>query len=143
MAFLIDTNVLSEVAKADANPHVRSWLGSLPSTQAFLSVLTLGEIARGLALLPPGSRKDGLRSWLEEDLPRRFQGRILDVDRSVAEAWGVLDAEGRRIGRPLPVVDGLLLATARSHGLVLATRNVRDCGDRGVPVLDPWNPGGA
>lgn len=110
MAFLIDTNVLSEVARANADPHVRSWLGSLPSTQAFLSVLTLGEIARGLALLPPGSRKDGLRSWLEEDLPRRFHGRIL--------------------------------ATARSHGLVLATRNVRDCGDRGVPVLNPWIPGG-
>ena len=143
MAFLIDTNVLSEVAKADADPHVRSWLGSLPSTQAFLSVLTLGEIARGIALLPPGSRKDRLRSWLEEDLPRRFQGRTLDIDRSVAEAWGVLDAEGRRIGRLLPVVDGLLLATARSHGLVLATRNVRDCGDRGVPVINPWSPEGA
>ena len=142
MAYLIDTNVLSEVAKTDADPRVRSWMASLPSTQAFLSVLTLGEISRGVEMLHPGRRKDHLRSWLEEDLPRGFQGRILGIDQATAQAWGALDAEGRRIGRPLPVVDGLLLATAQRHGLTLATRNVRDCGDRGVPVSNPWSPEG-
>ena len=142
MGYLIDTNVLSEAVKSAADPGVREWLGSLPTTRGFLSVLTLGEITRGVELVPPGSRKEQLRAWLAQELPQRFSGRILDIDREVAEAWGVLDAEGRRIGRPLPIVDGLLLATARFHNLTFVTRNIRDCGDRGVPVLNPWSGGG-
>jgi len=114
------------------------WLARLPATQAYLSVLTLGEIARGVTLLPPGERKKQLKTWVDHDLRQRFRGRTLDVDRRVAEAWGELDAQGQRIGRPLPVVDGLLLATALAHGLTLATRNIGHCGDRGVSVFDPW-----
>jgi toxin FitB len=139
MAFLIDTNVLSEVVRFDPDPRVREWLAQLPATQAFLSVLTLGEIARGVSLLPAGMRKDRLRSWLDHDLPQRFAGRMLDVDRVAAEVWGDLAARARHDGRPLPVVDGLLLATARAHGLTLATRNARDCAGRGVSVFDPWS----
>jgi predicted nucleic acid-binding protein len=88
--------------------------------------------------MPPGPRKDALRIWLARDLPLRFRGRTLPVDGEVAHRWGELAADGRRIGRPLPVVDGLLLATASTHNLTFVTRNLRDCGDRGVPVLDPW-----
>ena len=76
--------------------------------------------------------------WLARDLPLRFRGRTLPVDGEVAHRWGELTADGRRIGRPLPVIDGLLLATASAHNLTFVTRNLRDCGDRGVPVLDPW-----
>ena len=139
MAFLIDTNVLSEVVRIEPEPKVREWLALLPSTQAFLSVLTVGEIARGVALLPAGKRKEQLRRWLEHDLPQRFAGRLLAVDRKTAEAWGELSARAQSEGRPLPVVDGLLLATARAHGLTLATRNARDCAGRGVSVFDPWS----
>lgn len=142
MAFLLDTNVLSEVVRPRAEARVLAWLRALPPTQAFISVLLLGEIAKGVALVPPGPRKVALRAWVAHDLPDRFRGRVLNVDTEVAEAWGELAAEGQRIGRPLPAIDGLLLATARAHGLTLATRNVRDCGDRGVPVFDPWSAGG-
>ena len=87
---------------------------------------------------PPGPRKDALRIWLARDRLLRFRGRTLPVDGEVAHRWGELTADGRRMGRPLPVIDGLLLATASAHNLTFVTRNLRDCGDRGVPVLDPW-----
>ena len=139
MAYLIDTNVLSEAARPKPDAGVRRWLQGLPTSRAFISVLTIGEIRKGLELLAPGSRKRSLVTWLDDDLPERFRGRILAVDRTVADIWGRLSAEGRRAGRPLPVVDGLLLATAERHGLTFVTRNAADCEDRGVPVLNPWS----
>ena len=138
MAYLLDTNVLSEPARPSPNPGVLAWLKDLDPLEPYLSVLTLGEIEKGLSLMPPGARKTALRGWLRHDLLERFRGRILSVDAEAAAAWGELDAQGQRIGRPLPVVDGLLLATASAHGLTLVTRNIRDCGDRGVEVLNPW-----
>lgn len=98
----------------------------------------LGEIRKGLELLASGSCKRALVTWLDDDVPERFHGRILAVDRAVAESWGRLSAEGRRSGRPLPVIDGLMLATAERHGLTFVTRNAADCEGRGVPVLNPW-----
>ena len=139
MAYLIDTNVLSEAAKADPDEGVRRWLRGLSSGSAFISVLTIGEIRKGVELLSQGSRRRALTTWLDDDLTERFHGRILDIDRPVAEAWGRLSTEGRRLGRPLPVVDGLLLATAHRYRLTFATRNVADCEDRGVPVMNPWS----
>ena len=139
MAYLIDTNVLSEAAKAHPDEGVRRWLRDLPTTSAFISVLTIGEIRKGVEFLSPGSRKRTLTAWLDDDLTERFHGRILDIDRPVAETWGRLSAEGRRLGRPIPVVDGLLLATAQRYRLTFATRNVADCENRGVPVMDPWS----
>lgn len=141
MRYLLDTNVLSEPARPKPDEGVIRWFRTLAPLDACISVLTLGEIEKGVALMPPGSRKDALRNWLSRDLPLRFRGRTLPVDLEVALHWGELAAEGRRMGRPLPVVDGLLLATARAHDLTFVTRNVRDCGDRGVPVLDPWGWG--
>ena len=138
MRFLLDTNVLSEPARPDPDEGVIQWFRSLSPLDACISVLTLGEIGKGVSLMPPGTRKDTLRNWLTRDLPLRFRGRTLPVDAEVSLLWGELSAEGRRMGRPLPVVDGLLLATAKAHDLTFVTRNLRDCGDRGVPVLDPW-----
>lgn len=138
MPYLLDTNVLSEPTRSQPHPGVLAWMRTLDPLESYLSVLTLGEIAKGLALMPPGPRKHALRDWLGHDLPEHFRGRLLDIDAAVARSWGVLDAEGRRIGRPLPAIDGLLLATAKTHRLTFVTRNVRDCGDRGVEVLNPW-----
>jgi len=138
VAFLLDTNLLSEVVRPDSDERVRTWLRSLARVDSYISTLTLGEIAKGVALLPEGKRRDVLRGWLSTDLVRRFHGRILPVDAHVAELWGSLSAEAQRAGRPLPVVDGLLLATAGVHGLTFATRDTRDCAGRGVPVHDPW-----
>ena len=138
MRFLLDTNVLSEPARRDPDKQVVGWFRGLAPLDTCISVLTLGEIGKGVSLMPPGPRKETLRIWLNKDLPLRFRGRTLPVDEEVALRWGELEAEGRRIGRPLPVIDGLLLATASTHDLTFVTRNLRDCGDRGVPVLDPW-----
>ena len=138
MPFLLDTDVLSEPGRPIPNPGVVRWLDSLDPLEAYLSVLTLGEIGMGVSLMQPGPRKTALTNWLRHDLPERFKGRVLLVDHEVALAWGNLDAEGQRMGRPLHVVDGLLLATARIHRLTLATRNYRDCGDRGVDLLNPF-----
>lgn len=138
MRFLLDTNVLAEPARPDPDPGVLAWLRDQSSLDLAISVLTLGEIEKGIALLPEGRRRHRLEEWLASDLPRQFIGRVLPVDADVARSWGRLSAEARRGGRELPVIDGLLLATAAAMGLTLVTRNVGDCADRGVPVLNPW-----
>lgn len=137
MRYLLDTNVLTEPAKPRPEARVVDWLQAQPPLDLALSVLTLGEIEKGVSLLAAGARRDAIESWLRADLPRRFLGRLLPVDERVALEWGRLAAEGRRAGRELPVIDGLLLATCAAHGLTLVTRNERDCGNRGVPTLNP------
>ncbi|HUF49623.1 MAG TPA: type II toxin-antitoxin system VapC family toxin [Longimicrobiales bacterium] len=138
MRYLLDTNVLSEAARREPNGGVVEWLEGRASLDLALSVLTLGEIRKGVALLAAGKRKRRLEDWLAVDLVRQFSGRVLPVDEAVALAWGGLAADGRASGRELPVIDGLLLATAAVHRLTLVTRHERDCAGRGVPVLNPW-----
>jgi predicted nucleic acid-binding protein len=139
MHYLLDTNVLSEPAKPRPDPRVVRWFARQSPLDLAISVLTLGEIEKGVRLLPAGKRRDRLSGWLEADLPRRFAGRLLAVDERVSRAWGSLAAASRQTHRTLPVIDGLMLATAATHALIFVTRNVRDCADRGVPLLDPWN----
>lgn len=140
MSYLIDTNVLSELRRKQPDSHVVEWF-SLRATQSlFLSVLTLGEIRKGIERLDsrlPGDveRKQSLRDWLEQDLPTFFIGRLLAVDAAVADRWGHLQALA---GRPLPAIDSLLAATALHHGLTLVTRNVKDFADMGVALINPW-----
>jgi predicted nucleic acid-binding protein len=140
MEYLLDTMVLAEPARPAPDAGVVAWLRAQPPLALAISVLTLGEIAKGVASLATGRRRDALEAWLEIELPRQFAGRVLPVDAAVALAWGRLAAEGQCGGRPLPVIDGLLLGTAATHGLPLVTRNERDCRDRGVPVHNPWSP---
>lgn len=135
MKFLLDTMVISESARPRPDPKVLEWLAGQPGIDLGISVLTLGEVAKGVARMPNGHRKRDLAHWLETDLSDLFRDRVLWVDQRVALAWGTLAA-----GRPhLPVIDGLLLASAQVHGLTLVTRNVRDTAGLGVPVLDPWS----
>ena len=139
MSFLLDTVVLSEPAKVSPNPGVVAWLRAQSPLALAVSVLTLGELEKGVTLLALGRRRDELDTWLRTELPRQFAGRVLPVSEAVALEWGRLAAEGQRRGRPLPVIDGLLLATAAVHRLTLVTRNERDCRDRGVPIYNPWS----
>ena len=136
--FLLDTNVLSEPIRPDPSAAVAAWLRRTPTTALAASVLSLGEVERGLALLPAGRRRDALLTWFSNDLLGLLGDRVLPVNRAVASAWARLGAAARQAGRPLPDVDGLLLATAQVHGLTLVTRNVSDCAGRGVPTLNPW-----
>lgn len=138
MPYLLDTNVLSEPAKPRPSPQVLAWLEHQSPLDLSISALTLGEIEKGVRMLPAGSKRERLAEWLRTDLSRQFSGRVYPVDERVSLEWGRLAAEARRLHRELPVIDGLLLATAAAHNLVFVTRNTRDCADRGVPLLDPW-----
>jgi hypothetical protein len=136
--YLLDTNVLSEAVKPAAARGVTRFLAETSALELAISVLTVGEIRQGVMLLDPGGKRARLEEWLSVSLLRQFTGRVLPVDEAVALAWGRLAAEGRRTGRPLAVIDGLLLATAEVNGLTFVTRNERDCGDRGVAIVNPW-----
>lgn len=135
MSYLIDTNVLSELRRRDPDANVVRWLADRPSTTLYLSVLTMGELRRGVEALPEGNRKSRLLDWLETELASYFAGRILPVDAAVADRWGRLVAQA---DRPLPAIDSLLAATALAHGLTLVTRNLRDFQHPGLSVLNPW-----
>ncbi len=136
MSYLLDTNVICELARPTPEPRVVAWFKAVPDEAMFLSVLTLGEIRKGVDLLPPGSRREKLRVWLETGLPAWFGARLLPVDAQVADRWGRLLAEA---GRPLAAIDSLIAATALCHDLRLVTRNAPDFALPGLEVIDPWS----
>ena len=107
--YLIDTNVISELRRREPEPRVVRWFEQRPARQLFLSVLTLGEIRRGVERLDEGERQQALRAWLEQELPAFFSGRLLPIDEAVAQSWGRLMAE---MGRPLPAIDSQI---GRAH----------------------------
>jgi predicted nucleic acid-binding protein len=137
--FLLDTNVLSEFSRrGDPDRRVRLWLEGADTGSLYVSVVTFGEIRMGVELLPLSKRRSQLERWLDRDLPEWFEGRILPVDQSVADRWGMLRAQAQVKGRPLSVIDGLLAATALRHNLTVVSRNVSDFAVVGVPVVNPW-----
>ena len=139
MNYLLDTNVLSEVQRPKPDARVLAWLDRVDEDRTYLSVISVGEIARGVAQLEDGRRKASLKEWLEVDLPSRFGGRLLSVDRATALVWGQVMTDARRAGRGLPVMDGWIAATAARHGLTLVTRNTRDFAGITLELLNPWN----
>ena len=138
MTFLLDTCVISELVRPRPDEKVVRWVDSVDERHLFLSVLTVGELEKGIAKLPESQRKTELRAWLEHDLAERFADRILPVDAAVAIAWGRTLGEAERGGVKLPVIDALLAATAEVHGLTLVTRNVADFERCTAPVFNPW-----
>ncbi len=103
-----------------------------------MSVLTLGELRKGIDRLSEGARRTRLENWLDCDLRLRFSGRWLSVDEEVAERWGLIMANAANRGLALPVIDGLIAATALIHGMTVVTRNVSDLQGTGAPVMNPW-----
>jgi len=136
--FLLDTNVISELVKPHPEANVVSWIENTDESLVYLSVLTLGEIRRGIATLTESRRRASLEAWLDKDLPTRFEDRILIVDQEVADRWGLLTAAARKSGLVLPVIDGLLAATALEHNLTLVTRDTGQIPSMGVAVFNPW-----
>jgi predicted nucleic acid-binding protein len=136
---LLDTNVLSEVQRPAPSPKVLAWLDTLDEDRAFISVASIAELRRGIALLEDGRRRSALATWLAHDLPERFAGRILPIEPAIAERWGDLMAQSRRSGIALSVMDGFFAATALTNNLTLVTRNVEDFVAFGVPLLNPWD----
>jgi len=136
--FLLDTNCISEVVSAKPNPRVLEWLDAADESNLFLSVLTLGEIRKGIVGLSPGRRRTQLENWLARELPARFAERILAIDSAVADRWGTLAGEAKRRGKPLASIDALLAATTLEFDLTLVTRNTQDFAATRVPVLNLW-----
>jgi predicted nucleic acid-binding protein len=134
---LLDTNILSEVTKPRPDERVLQWLHGLDEDRTFISVVSIAEIRRGVALMDNGRKRDALADWLALDLPRRFDGRVLPVEGPVALAWGDLMALAKRNGRGLASMDGLIAATAVAHDMTLATRNTKDFTGLGFDVIDP------
>jgi len=135
VSYLIDTNVISELRRKQPDANVVAWFERRTPQSLFLSVLTLGEIRKGIERLIDAKRRQILVDWLQVELPTFFLGRVLSVDAPVADRWGRLQGEA---SRPLPAIDGLLAATALQHDLTLVTRNVKDFQDLGVNIVNPW-----
>ncbi len=138
MRLLLDTCVISEARRRRGHPGVLALLESIRSEDLFLSVITVGELAKGIALLPTGKRKDLLRDWLLT-LERDYAERILPVDGETARTWGELTAAARRRGKAVSVSDGLIAATAIRHGISVVTRNVGDFRETGAMIINPWD----
>ena len=135
MSYLLDTNILSETIRRAPNKSVLAWLEGVPGEALFVSVLTLGEIRKGVEAVEDKKRREKLRLWLEHELPAWFEGRVLPVDIAVADRWGRILA---KVGRPVPTIDSLLAATALHHELRLVTRNARDFEYPGLEVINPF-----
>lgn len=138
MSFLLDTCVVSEFVKKNPRRQVVDWVDAQEESTLYLSVLTIGELEKGIAKLPASARKARLRTWVRRDLTARFAGRIIPIDVRVAARWGSISGESERRGSPLPVVDSLIATTALVHDLQVVSRNAEDFSCCGVVCINLW-----
>ncbi len=138
MNFLLDTNLVSEWAKPKPNAGVVRWLAEADEDRVYISVVVFAEIRLGIELLPTGRRRERLTQWLAEELPLRFEGRILAIDQQVAGTWGVITARSRQVGRTIGSTDAWVAAIASTYQLTLVTRNTPDFASTGVALFNPW-----
>lgn len=138
MRTLVDNCVLSELRRPGGDPRVARQFSALADEDVFLSVLTIGELRKGIDKLQAGKKKSGLDAWMRE-LLIAARGRILPVDVETAVIWGEVAARAELAGRPLPAIDCLIAATAIQHGLHLMTRNIADFEPTGVLLVNPWS----
>jgi len=138
LKYLVDTNIVSELIKSDADERVLNYLEAIHSSVLFLSVVTIGEIEFGIEKVKNSKKKAGLRQWLYEELLISFQDRIIDIDSEVMIEWGKLSALSRSRGLTLPIMDSLIAATCLVGEYTLITRNTKDF--ENIPGLDLINP---
>jgi len=131
--------MVSELMKPAPNTGVTDWVRQTPERITWLSVVTLGELQRGIERMPSAPRRLALEQWLANDVIQRFAGRLVALDAAVMLTWGTLYARLELAGRKLPSMDSLIAASALHHGLTLVTRNVTDFEAAGIPLLNPWN----
>ena len=141
MKYLLDTCVISEIAKPVPDSKVLEWLRATPSELLLLSVVTIGEIRKGLTRLPDSKKKQSLTLWLNT-LLEDYHARILPIDLAVADNWGVLQGKAEMAGTPMSTIDGLIAATAYTHNLTIVTRNEADYSAARVPIMNPWGSQG-
>ena len=138
MNYVLDTNVISELISKQPNKKVVQWLDHLDPNRIYLSVITIGEIRKGIEKLPPSKRRERIEEWLEADLLLRFQGRILEITTDVMLIWGELTGRLENEGRPITAIDSLIAAIALQGGYCLVTRNEHDFQHTGVTIINPW-----
>ncbi len=138
MKYLLDTCVISEAIKPKPNKKVIAWLQKQQEENLYLSVLTFGEIEKGIEKSANEDRKKRLRLWVEEDLKQRFQSKILSIDMQVASRWGVVQGKSEIVGKSLPTIDGLIAVTGLVNNCIVVTRNISDMEQSSVELLNPW-----
>ena len=138
MNYLFDTCVISEVIRPKPAAKVLRWLEQIPNDRIYLSVITLGELRKGILRLEDSRKAQRLQTWLDTEVRARFQERLLPIDANVALEWGKVCAEAERSGHPRPSIDALLAATAITHHLTLVTRNTADVAFTHAEVFNPW-----
>ncbi len=138
MNYLLDTNVISELAAAKPNPKVIEWIERVDAERVFLSVITIGELKKGIEKLSRSKRKESLNQWLEENLLVRFEDHLLAIDTETMLVWGAMNARLETAGRPIAAIDGLLAAIALQHGCTLVTRNAGHFEHTGTALFNPW-----
>ncbi len=138
MKYLLDTCVISELTKKNPDPLVVQWIKKNHEVDLYLSVITLGEIQKGITKLSESKKKKDLREWLENDLPPRFERRLLAVTMAVAKKWGEIEGVTEQMGEKIPAIDCLIAATGIVNNLTVVTRNTEDMERSGVKLLNPW-----
>ncbi len=138
MKYLLDTCILSELTKKNPSNTLINWLSAQDESRLFISVLTIGEIHKGIEKLPDSAKKNTLHHWVNHDLKERFYNRILDLDLQTATTWGRIQASSEIQGRSMPVIDGLIAATGIRYDLTVVTGNIKDMQMSGVSLLNPW-----
>ena len=137
MKFILDTNVLSELIKPEPDRNVLEWFNNCPEDKMYISSITLGEIETGISSLDPGKKQNQLMLWFGS-LQNSFKNRILTIDETTAIRWGEIRGSLKRKGINIPVIDGLIAATAITNSAGLVTRNTKDFDFPGMEILNPW-----
>ncbi len=138
MNYLLDTCVISELIKKNPNPQVTAWVSGTEENRLFLSVLTFGEIHKGIEKLPESKKNEKLHNWVNFELEERFKNRIINFDLQVATTWGKIQALSESVGKGMPTIDGQIAATGICHSLTVVTRNTSDMEISGVVLVNPW-----
>lgn len=140
MSYLLDTCMISELTKREPEENVLRWIEGVDESFLYISVLTLGEIRKGIVKLPDLAKKTALKEWLQNDVRQRFEGRIISISIDIAEIWGKIQGTAEQKGNKLPAIDSLIAATAIANGLKVVTRNTTDIERAGAMTYNPWEP---
>jgi toxin FitB len=139
LKYLLDTCVISEIIRPQPDENVISWIQVQDENNLYLSVLTFGEIEKGIEKAQDQSRKRKLQLWVEQDLKQRFVNRIIAIDLDISVRWGAIQGQAELAGKPLPVIDGLIAVSGLVHNCIVVTRNITDMEQSAVELLNPWS----
>lgn len=139
MKYLLDTCVISEIIRPRPDEEVIAWVQGKNENSLYLSVLTFGELEKGIEKALDPARKRTLQLWVEHDLKQRFENRIIPVDLEISSRWGAIQGEAERVGKSMPVIDGLIAVSGLVHQCIVVTRNIADMKQSSVELLNPWS----